>query len=133
MNLQYLIKSKLPHILLSLSMGFFLLRGIRYALIGSYLPLSFILVCLLTIPISIKFRQLRFVLIRLWAALLLLWGVIRVLIPILFYFSPQVTEAHIRDQFTIIYTIISMCSLAFGIYFWRKAKNIGLNRELNFS
>lgn len=106
---------------LALSLGFFLVKGVRYALIGSLVPLILIMTVLtilaLTSQRSPKWfrRSLRY-----WGILLILWAVGRLLVEVLFKLTPNITEAHIREQFTILQKLVSILFLVIGIHLTRR-------------
>lgn len=111
---------KLFFYLLTLSVAFFLFKGIRYALIGSYFPLLFIsavILCLSTFMIKDK-KYFRLT-VATWSIMLSFWALIRLVLPLLLHFSPQVTETHIREQFTPLEFLVSGVVLALGYYLWR--------------
>ena len=41
---------------------------------------------------------------------------VRLAMPLLFAFSPSVTEAHVRDQFTLLYLFISLVYLVLSVF-----------------
>lgn len=106
--------------LLGLSLLFFLWKGIRYALIGSYLPLYIgagaSLIVFFSYFISSKLFSIT---VKVWALFLMFWAIGFIFIEVAFQFSSEVTEAHIRDQFTIVRNLIAFLALFVGIFFFR--------------
>ena len=116
-------------LLLSISFLFFLVKGIRFALIGSFLPLGIPLGFLL---LALLFHMVRGGIgfpVKLWAMFLLLWGFIRLGIQAALYFSPQVTEAHIREQLGLGGAILSLTAISLGVYVFRGSKKKGLKTK----
>jgi len=109
--------------LLGLSVVFFIFKGVRYLLIGSYLPLTVfsLMVLGLTLLVYKNDRHGKIV-VRIWSAFLLLWSLARLVLPLLFYLTPQITESHIREQFTPLELTISLLFLTLGVYLWRYVK-----------
>lgn len=107
--------------LLIASLGFFLYKGLHYALLGSWVPLLFILLILSCFGMGwrLSTKVLRRVL-RLWATLLILWSVARLLIPLSFWLTPGITETHIRDQFTVMQYGLTLAMLLAGTYLLRQ-------------
>ena len=107
--------------LLGLSLLFFLIKGLHYVTIGSYLPIVIpVLLLLLLFTLAAKpWRRL----IRTWGVLLILWGLSRLIIELLFQFAP-LTETHIREQFTVIQKLISLISVGVGYYLIKRVKQV---------
>lgn len=110
-------------VVLALSLGYFLVKGIRYALIGSSIPLIIILLVMATLILSARrspkwFRRS----LRYWGILLLLWAAGRLLVELLFHLVPSITETHIREQFTIFQKVISILFLLVGVHLVRHSK-----------
>ncbi len=111
-------------VILYSSFIYLLFRGLRYAFIGSYLPLwipaAFLLYFILVELLSLRtwFRVGSIV----WAVFLCFWVFIRFLTPILMAFSPQVTEAHIRDQFNVWQFSLNLGHLALAYLLLTKRK-----------
>lgn len=118
-NIEQFSRILLPLILVSI---LFLLKGISYVFIGSYIPFTLSLIFLYAIlQILRNVTKTSRRLIRLLGVSLILWGSIRLLVELLFTITP-VTEAHIRDQFSIVSKTISLLAIIFGIYSFRKAR-----------
>lgn len=125
-----LTKHKLFFLLMSLSLLFFLIKGIRYALIDSFVPLIFIsliFISLMTYTSKVK-KYFKFSIWN-WGILLLVWSSIRLIIPILFAITPNLTETHIREQFVIHEHLISLAMLSIGIYLLKNANKICYNLD----
>lgn len=123
-------KHKLFFVLLSLSILFFLIKGIRYALIDSVVPLVFITLILFSLITFINNDKKYFRLaIWNWGIILLLWSSFRLIAPILFKLTPNLTETHIREQFTIYEFFISFVMLSIGIYLLKNVKKVDYNKN----
>jgi len=118
--METITKHKLFFTLLSLSLFFFLIKGIRYAFIGSFVPIIFItLISLSLITFANKEKKHFKIAIWNWGLILILWSAVRFVIPILFALTPNLTETHIREQFVIPEFLISFIMLSIGIYLLR--------------
>ncbi len=106
--------------ILCLTLCFFLAKGFRYFLIGSYVPL----VCISTIVILLAFGFLNSMnffrkIIRIWGSLLLLWSAVRLLFSFINQFVKPIPESHVSEQLGISGTMLSVLFLAGAIYlFW---------------
>lgn len=106
---------------LILSLLFFLIRGVIYAWIGSYVPLIFVTVFVITfIYLLIGEAAFAPLIVKVWSWFLIIWGVIRLAIPMMFYIAPNVTESHIRSQFTVLEFLMSILAIGIGIYLFKK-------------
>lgn len=103
----------------------FVLKGVDYALLGSYVPLIFISVILtmfyLSFSKSVKAhrRVLKF-----WALLLIVWASVRIGLMLYLYFDSDLTESHLREQFSLVQNIISVIMLIIGIRTLKQLKMI---------
>lgn len=110
-------------ILLGLSLIPLLIKSIDYILIGSLAPLlAFILFggLLLFAYINARYRNL---IIKTWSIAIILWGVARITLMILFL-TTSVDEAHIRSQFGVWFILLSTLYIAAGLYFFRSSKTL---------
>ncbi|WP_436514945.1 hypothetical protein [Ekhidna sp. To15] len=100
----------------------FFLKGIDYLILGSIVPfiVGTLMLSGIYYALSKKNKSSRRI-IKIVAVMLVLWGVARLGIEILFSFT-SITEAHIRSQFTWPNRILSIGSISFGIYFLRKQR-----------
>jgi hypothetical protein len=60
--------------------------------------------------------------IKIWGLFLLLWSIAFFAIELLFQVFPNVTEAHIRNQFTLLRNLIAVCFFALGYHALFKLK-----------
>jgi hypothetical protein len=108
-----------------------LIKTIGYVTIGSYLPL--IVFCLFAVLVVAGIRRGLLAearMVRLWAAGMILWGLVRLglfLLHVVF----KIPEAHIAQQFTISYVLLSLIHVLGGWYlmrgyaFPRRARDLG--------
>ncbi|MEP1034569.1 hypothetical protein [Ekhidna sp.] len=102
----------------------FFLKGIDYLLLGSPLPFAIgTLIAGGAFYVLVNKDKSSRRIVKVIAVFLILWGVTRLGIEILFSFA-SLTEAHIRSQFTWVNKLFSLSAIWFGIYFYRKLKNI---------
>lgn len=95
---------------------FFGFKGVRYALISSYVPLIFVVAVLGLFMYSTTLNPKWFKrAINYWGILLILWSLGRFAVEVLFYFT-DLTESHIWDQFTLVQNLLSTLFLFFGLY-----------------
>jgi len=117
-------KQRLFYVLLAISLAFFFIKGIRYALIGSYVPLLFIGVVglLFLLGKNTNSKVTRRV-IRFWAICLFLWAGGVLFVEVVFQFV-SITEAHIRDQFTVWQNLLIALFMFTAIYLMRNVKHV---------
>ncbi len=120
-------KRKVYLYLLIVSVAFFIFKGVRYYLIDSNMPLFFSIMVVSLMVFSLKSKQYGSLALGIWSIFLFLWSLVRLIIPLLLYFSPQVTETHIRDQFTPLELMLSIFFLALACYLWRGRRVQGGN------
>ena len=112
------------------NLGFYLLlitaiaalfKGVQYALIGRFLPL---LVAALpfTIIALLFFRPGKpaVVMGKVWAWLLIVWGLVRIAILLITKLTSTITENHVHEQFDPLGICLSLLAVAVGIYLLRK-------------
>lgn len=108
--------------LLGLSLLYFLVKGVRYFIIGSFVPLLLIVVVILVLGLTYRGRRRWFHrALKYWAVLLILWALGRFTIELLFLLNPNLTETHIREQFTVLQKLVSAAFLFTG---WSLLKQI---------
>lgn len=113
------------YLILVLSLLFFLRKGIQYAFIGSYFPMSIILV-VLTFLVWSKSKSLTYHkrIIRLWSILLIIWSLFRILMTLIIWFFKSINESHIYEQLGIIGFSLSLLMLYFGVYLFRNSTKL---------
>lgn len=109
--------------LVGVSLLFFVIKGIRYALIGSYVPLVFILIVigLLYWSFSGSVKTHRRVL-RFWTILILVWSVVRLGLWGYLKVDTNLTESHLREQFGLVQNLISLGMLIAAILTLKEIK-----------
>lgn len=108
-------------VMLLLTLGFFLYKGILYASIGSFIPLAFILVMLAAFIYGYKKSLNAFKrVLTLWAVLILLWASARLLLIIVNSFITEIPQAHVSSQFGFAGTVLSLFMLFAGLQFLKK-------------
>lgn len=109
--------------LLGVSLLFFLIKGVKYAWIGSYVPLLFVsaIIALLawsiTSSASNHYRIMRF-----WAILIIIWALARLSLWLILQIDQNLTESHLREQFGLFQHIISLFMLGIGVFTIRQIK-----------
>lgn len=108
---------------LGISLLFFIVKGIKYAVIESYIPLLFVVVIItalfLCYKVSLKaFRRM----LRFWACIIIIWSVIRLIFCIYLEFDTKLTESHLREQFGLWHNLMSIIMLVIGITLIRQLK-----------
>ena len=106
--------------LLIFSLLFFLIKGINYAIIGSWLPLYVALFfsTLIGLGYFYSMKLFRWA-IFFWAIFLTIWSFILMAMEVALQFSPKVTESHVRDQFTILFNLLIVLFFTTGISIFR--------------
>lgn len=115
--------SKSLYLVVGLSLLFFLLKGLNYALIESYIPLLFIIavIVLLYFSFSASNKAHRRVL-RFWAIIILIWAVVRIGLWVYLKIDNNLTESHLREQFGLAQNLISVGMLITGIFILKEIK-----------
>lgn len=115
---------------LPLSLLYFYYKGWTYAQIGSYLPIQVVVCFTLMITVSYFFLKPAFLFsIKLWGLFLLLSSIAFFTIETLFFFTEKVTEAHIRNQFTLGRNLLAIFFLGLGYYALFKMKRTTQTRS----
>lgn len=106
---------------LSLSILFFLRKGIQYAAIGSYIPLLIIVGFILVFTLSPQKERVYFIRItKIWAILIIIWSTIRLFISIVHLtIKPFDGSFHLSQQFNSYNLMLSIVMLIFGIFIFK--------------
>lgn len=120
-----LYQNRLFSICLGLSLAYFIHKGIVYALIGSFVPLLFILTILSLILFSLKKSPTALKRsMGLWSSLIILWSTIRLSLSMINLFIKPVPEGHIDGQLGPMSILLSVAFLFAGTYIWKDRKRI---------
>ena len=121
---QHLVDNKILYLLTGISMSFFLIKGIDYLTLGSYLPIIVFsgYFLLIVYALQIKPGILLFT-IRFWAITLLIWGGVRLLLGVLVLFTEEINENHLREQFDFWGIFITLLAIIIGSYLLMNAKS----------
>lgn len=115
--------SKVLYVLLGLSVLFFLIKGVTYAMIGSYVPILFIIVMIAILGWGFsRCSKVHLSIIRFWGILLIAWAIIRLGLWGYLQFDTTLTESHLREQFGLFQNLISIGMLVIGIKLFREIK-----------
>jgi len=115
-KLSNISKSKLLYVMLGISIVFFFAKGLKYLIIGSYIPIIFILSIISILYWSLMSNnKFHFKVLKFWAILIIVWAIVRLGIWLIFQIDVNLTESHIREQFGIFQHIISILMLIIGI------------------
>jgi len=113
------------YLLVGCSMTYFLIKGVQYAFIGSYVPLVFIATILSIFIWSFSWNQKQhYGAVKMWARIIILWALIRIVLSIILQFDHKLTESHLREQFGIFQVGISLVMLGIGIALFINLKRI---------
>ena len=125
MTKRKILDHRLLYALLAASLLFFLIKGIQYAVIGSYLPAVVAINALVLLGYGWFFSaKILRTGIRLWGVMLIFWSLARLFVEVSFQLTPGITETHIREQFTILQNALTLLFLFSGVYLIRKAKTL---------
>jgi len=117
-------QSKLLYSLIGGSVLYFLIKGCTYVLIGSYLPMLFVLIIILTLWWSLKFSIKRHrLIIKTWAIFIIAWALIRLGLWLVLQIDGSMTESHLREQLGLVQHFVSLLMLAAGYGIIRQLKN----------
>lgn len=120
------LKFKLIWGIILLSLLFFIVRGVQYAIISSYAPLGFaafliaIVIAALIFGATLSRRALK-----LFGVTLILYGIIRILLGALLKVAP-IDSVHATESTSAFYFLLSALFLWGGIYLCKNA--VSLNR-----
>lgn len=116
--------SKVLYVLIGISILYFLIKGVNYLIIGSYVPILFILAIIILVYFSChinpKFHR---KILRLWAILLIFWALTRLTFWLILEIDTSLTESHIREQFGVFQHLISLGMLGIGFGIFRELKH----------
>lgn len=120
-----IIKNRVFWMCLSITLIFFICKGILYALIGSFVPLLFIITILCLFLFSIikspgAFKRT----LTMWSVLLILWSATRLFLSIINKFVKHIPEGHIDGQLGLMSVLLSMTFLIFSFYMLKNRKII---------
>lgn len=120
-----IIKNRVFWMCLSITLIFFLCKGILYALIGSFVPLLFIITILSLFLFSITKSPGAFKrTLTMWSVLLILWSATRLFLSIINKFVKNIPEGHIDGQLDLMSVLLSMTFLIFSFYMLKNRKII---------
>ncbi|MEM9528326.1 MAG: hypothetical protein AAGA31_17060 [Bacteroidota bacterium] len=116
-------------VVLAATVLLFLIKGIGYALVGRYWPLSLALVTTLLLSFGLNNDQRkRFWIIRFWAGVLILWATLRIILGLsLLVFPNGMTENHVYEQFGSWGGFLSIMFFTAGIFLWRSIHELANN------
>jgi len=107
---------KTMYSLLGISLLYFIIKGLDYAIIGSYIPLIFILFWIILIIWSFSFKQKHHLrVLKYWIIMVLIWAVARIGVWIIIHIDTGLTESHLREQFNIFQNCITIVMLVIAI------------------
>ncbi|MEO0574864.1 MAG: hypothetical protein AAF004_05325 [Pseudomonadota bacterium] len=112
-----------------LSLLAFAVRGIKYAVIGAYLPIAVAAILALLYYGLRRFmpHRLRLAL-RIWGVLLCVYAIIRLALFIVLTVDPSVS-AHAADSFGGVAAIVSLLYLAGGVYLFKANRRDNVSTE----
>ncbi|WP_298312300.1 hypothetical protein [uncultured Aquimarina sp.] len=116
--------SLLYSIILIASLVLFLLKGIQYAILESYIPIS-VSVTIVFILYFLRRREKSLnIVIKIWAILMITWSVIRLFIGGVDHFGKELMENHLQENMGVFGILISIIFLIFGFFLLnRKNRN----------
>lgn len=124
-DLSKISATRMLYILVGVSLFYFLVKGFQYLLIGSYIPMLFILFAMGILSwVCVKNGKLNRKTLRFWAILLLIWAIARLFLWGYLQFDKKIPESHLREQFSLVQNVISFLMLFIGIYIFKKAKHL---------
>ncbi|MDA9774105.1 hypothetical protein N9B82_04035 [Saprospiraceae bacterium] len=110
--------------LIGASLLFFVYKGVSYFLLGSYVPLIFIAIILALIGLSFKLKiksQKR--ILKIWAIIIIIWGLGRLAVLLIFQIDSSLTESHIRDQLGFFQSLFSLLMALAGFLVLKRLKS----------
>jgi len=114
---------------LSVTLLFFIRKGIQYFMIGSYFPLLIIVSLIILLAVSLKVKVIVFVFfVRIWSIILIVWALIRILISIVNNtIKPFDGSWHLAQQFNIYSLLLSIVILWISVMMYRSLNKKRLN------
>ena len=109
-------------VILFLSLLLFLAKGIQYAILGSYIPLILALVICAIFYLNQKKKKALNILIKIWAFLIIIWSLLRLLIGTADRFGKELMENHLQENLGITGSLISLMFLIIGFYLLGKKR-----------
>lgn len=121
MNIAARISSAKPmYSLLGISTLYFIIKGLDYAIIGSYIPLIFIAFWVILFFLSFNFKQKNHLrILKYWTILVLIWAIARIGVWIIIHVDTNLTESHLREQFNIFQNCITVAMLVIAVYLFK--------------
>ena len=109
-------------VILFLSLLLFLAKGIQYAILGSYIPLILALVICAIFYLNRKKKKALNILIKIWAFLIIIWSLLRLLIGTADRFGKELMENHLQENLGVTGSLISLMFLIIGFYLLGKKR-----------
>jgi hypothetical protein len=123
--IKVIIQNRVFTFCLGTTLLFFLCKGILYALIGSFVPLLFIITILSLFLFSfIKTSGTFARAVTMWSFLLILWSATRILLSFINQFVKHVPEGHIDGQLGLTSNLVSFTILICSLYMLNNRKSI---------
>lgn len=108
---------------LIISLLFFLRKGIQFAWLGSYVPLGFLALFLIPLVATVGSNERLFLRIsKIWALVIMVWGIVRIFISVVNYAFPTFDEYHLSSQLGLYGMGLSVLMLGVGIMIMRYGK-----------
>ncbi|MBR9845777.1 MAG: hypothetical protein GYB35_06540 [Algicola sp.] len=118
--IDFLIRDLIFSAVLVLSLLFFFYKGVLYLLLGSYIPFilisSMIVLFFLSSEKNVKsFKRVT----GLWAILIIMWSIVRIVLSLVNQFIKPISESHVSEQLGILGLMQSLIFLIGAIYLWK--------------
>lgn len=114
--------STLYTVILLLSLFLFLIKGIQYAVLGSYIPIVLALVICTLFYLNRKKKKALIILIKIWALIIIIWSLLRLLIGTADRFGKELMENHLQENLGVTGSLISLLFLVVGFYLFNKKR-----------
>lgn len=109
-------------LILLLSLLLFLIKGIQYILLGSYIPIVLALAICILFYVNRKKKKALNIIIKVWAYSLISWSLLRLLIGTADRFGKELMENHLQENLGVPGTLISLAFLFGGFYLLGKKR-----------
>ena len=107
---------------LVLSLFLFLIKSFQYAVLGTYIPLVLALVICMLFYLNRKKKKALNILIKIWALLIIVWSLLRLLIGTADRFGKELMENHLQENLGVTGSLISLLFLVVGFYLFNKKR-----------
>lgn len=117
------IKTKLLYtVILVCSLALLLIKGVQYAILGSYFPIFIFLAITTLFYINKKKKKTLNIILKVWSIIIIAWSLLRIIIGLTDRFGKELMENHIQENLGSKGLIISLLFLIAGFFLLNKKR-----------